>query len=195
MRLTVTSNLLLYPIYHLCWKLRFSYCLSKNGYTHMLTLKSTNAHNDTHIFFHLTQLKHGDMSGNTCALGMWRNQESGDRTLQEKNRVGVREEGLNCKAIEEQFVKAVHMHTGLQSPSAHNMSLLLVTSTKTKRSWMLQMYYVGGIIKSNPSQSQLYLPKDTGQSCMHSWYVCLCMCVYILVCFCIYLQFPVHLFT
>lgn len=94
-----------------------------------------------------------------------------------KARVGVKEERLNCNAIEEQFVKLVHMHTGLQSPSAHNISSLLVTSTKTKRSRMLQMYYVGGIIKSNPSQSQLYLPKDTGQSCMHSWYVCLCTCV------------------
>lgn len=101
----------------------------------------------------------------------WRENSAG------KSRVGVREEGLNCNAIEEQFVKPVHMHTGLQSPSAHNMSLMLVTSTKTKRSRMLQMYYVGGIIKSIPSQSQLFLPKDTGQSCMHSWYVYLCMCV------------------
>lgn len=101
----------------------------------------------------------------------WRENSAG------KSRVGVREEGLNCNAIEEQFVKLVHMHTGLQSPSAHIISSLLVTSTKTKRSRMLQMYYVGGIIKSNPSQSQLYLPKDTGQSRMHSWYVCLCMCV------------------
>lgn len=39
---------------------------------------------NTHIFFHLTQLKHSDMSGNTCALGMGRNQESGERTAQEK---------------------------------------------------------------------------------------------------------------
>lgn len=101
-----------------------------------------------------------------------------------KSRVGVREEGLNSNAIEEQFVKLVHMHTDLQCPSAHIISSLLVTSTKTKRSRMLQMYYVGGIIKSNSSQSQLYLPKDTGQSCMDSWYVCLCMCVCIR--FCIY---------
>lgn len=101
-------------------------------------------------------------------LRKWRENSAG------KSRVGVREEGLNCNAIEEQFVKLVHMHTDLQSPSAHIISSLLVTSTKTKRSRMLQMYYVGGIIKSNPSQSQLYLPKDTGQSCMHSWYVCLC---------------------
>lgn len=98
----------------------------------------------------------------------WRENSAG------KSRVGVREEGLNCNAIEEQFVKLLHMHTGLRSPSAHIISSLLVTSTKTKRSRMLQMYYVGGIIKSNPSQSQLYLPKDTGQSCMHSCYVCLC---------------------
>lgn len=97
-----------------------------------------------------------------------------------KSRVGVKEERLNCNAIEEQFVKLVHMHTGLQSPSAHIISSLLVTSTKTKRSRMLQMYYVGGIIKSNPSQSQLYLPKDTGQSCMHSWYLCVCVRVCIL---------------
>lgn len=106
----------------------------------------------------------------------WRQKSAG-----KKNRVGVREEGLNCKAIEEQFVKPVHMHTDLQSPSAHNMSLLLVTSTKTKRSRMIQMYYVGGIMKSNPTLSQLYLPKDTGQSCMHSWYVCVCLCEYMLL--------------
>lgn len=73
----------------------------------------------------------------------------------------MREEGLNCNAIEKRFVKPVHMHTGLQSPSAHINCLLLVTSTKTKRSRMLQMYHVGGIIKSNPSQSQLFLPEDT----------------------------------
>lgn len=154
----------------------------------MSTCRSSKlqTHTNTHIFFHLTQLKHSDMSGNTCALGMRRNQESAG-----KSRVGVREEGLDCNAIEEQFVKPVHMHAGLQSPSAHNTSSLLVTSTKTKRSRMLQMYYVGGIIKSNPSQSQLYLPKDTGQRFMHSWYVCVC----ILACFCIYLQFPVPLFT
>lgn len=85
-----------------------------------------------------------------------------------KRRVGVREERLNCNAIEKQFVKLVHMHAGLQSPSAHIISSVLVTSTKTKRSRMLQMYYVGGIIKSNPSQSQLYLPKDKGA----------CVCAY-----------------
>lgn len=40
------------------------------------------------------------------------------------------------------------------------------------------MYYVGGIIKSNPSQSQLYLPKDTGRiHCMLC--VCVRMCAYV----------------
>lgn len=117
----------------------------------------------------------------------WRENSTG------KSRVGVREEGLNCNAIEEQFVKLVHMHTGLQSPSAHIISSLLVTSTKTKRSRMLQMYYVGGIIKSNPSQSQLYLPKDTGQSCMHSCYVCLCASLYLCVWACIHVQLPLSL--
>lgn len=85
--------------------------------------------------------------------------------------MGVREEKLNSNAIEKQFVKLVHMHTGLQSPSAHIISSVLVTSTKTKRSRMLQMYYVGGIIKSNPSRSQLYLPKDPGPSRIHFWYL------------------------
>lgn len=87
-----------------------------------------------------------------------------------KSGVGVREEGLNCNAIEKQFVKLVHMHTGLESPSAHIISSLLVTSAKTKRSRMLQMYHVGGIIKSNSSQSQLYLAKDTE---LHAFMVCL----------------------
>lgn len=76
--------------------------------------------------------------------------------------MGVKEERLNCNAIEKQFVKLVHMHTGLQFPSAHIISSVLVTSTKTKRSRMLQLYYVGGIIKSNPSRGQLYLLKDKG---------------------------------
>lgn len=52
------------------------------------------------------------------------------------------------------------MHANPQSPSAHMGSSATVTSTKTKRSQMLQMYYVGGITKSNPSPSQLSLAKD-----------------------------------
>lgn len=153
-------------------------------------------HTNTPIFFHLTQLKHSAMSGNTCALGMWRNQESGDSSAG-KSRVGVKEERLNSNAIEKQFVKLVHMHTGLQSPSAHIISSVLVTSTKTKRSRMLQMYYVGGIIKSNPSRSQLYLAKDTGPSRIHFWYlfeyVRVCACI--LVRFCIQVQFSLLIFA
>lgn len=75
--------------------------------------------------------------------------------------MGVREEGPNSNAIEKQFVQLVHMHIDLQSPSAHTISSVLVTSTKTKRSRMLQMYHVGGIIKSNTSQTQSVLPEDT----------------------------------
>lgn len=44
---------------------------------------------------------------------------------------------------------------------------------------MLQMYYVGGIIKSNPSQSQLYLPKDTK---LHAFVACVCMRARVRVC-------------
>ncbi len=150
--------------------------------SHVLKTAKTYTHTHTHInvqiFFHLTQLKHSDMSGSTFVLGNEKYQESGERTELENGRVGVREERLHCNAIEEQFVMLVHMHTGPQSPSAHIISSLLVTSTKTKRSRMLQMYCVGGIIKSNPSQSQSYLPKDTKQSCMHSWYMCTCVCVH-----------------
>lgn len=58
--------------------------LSKKKKVPSHVLKTANTHTDTHIFFYLTQLKHSDMSGNTCALGMWRNQESGGRTAQEK---------------------------------------------------------------------------------------------------------------
>lgn len=70
-------------------------------------------HTNTYIFFHLTQLKHSDMSGNTCETKKprkWRENSA------EKIWVGVREERFNCNAIEEQFVKLVHMHTDLQSP-------------------------------------------------------------------------------
>lgn len=54
---------------------------------------------------------------------------------------------LDSNAIEKQFVRLLHMHANPQSPSAHIGSSAPVTSTKTKRSQMLRMYYVGGIIK------------------------------------------------
>lgn len=145
----------------------------------MRTCAQSCTHQHAHIFFHLTQLKHNDMSGNACTLGMWRNQEKWRENSAGKSRVGVREERFNCNAIEKQFVKLVHMHAGLQSPSAHIISSLLVTSTKTKRFRMLQMYYAGGIIKSNPSQSQLYLPKDTK---LHAFVACVCMRARVRVC-------------
>ena len=73
--------------------------------------------------------------------------------------MGVKEEGVNHNAIEGRFVQLVHMHTSLQSPSAHTISCELVTPTKTKTSWFLSVNDdVGGPI-TNASQRQLELHK------------------------------------
>lgn len=108
-----------------------------------------------------------------------RNQESGERTVQKKSEWEWGKRDSTAMLLRSNLWSLCICIQTYSPPSAHIISSLLVTSTKTKRSRMLQMYYVGGIIKSNPSQSQLYLPKDTGQSCMHSWCVCLHMCAYL----------------
>ena len=62
LQFTVPSNLSLFSPFTICVEscVLVTACLKKNTCTHI----------NTHILFHLTQLKHSDMSGNTCALGM-----------------------------------------------------------------------------------------------------------------------------
>lgn len=158
------------------------------------TLRKTCAQSYTHVSFHLTQLKRSAMSGNTCAFRNVKetkkvNRESCAGTKYTKKERAEWEEGKRGSTVmllRSNLWSLCICIQNLQSPSAHIISSVLVTSTKTKRSRMLQMYYVGGIIKSNPSPSQLYLPKDAGQSCIHHWGVCVSVCVCTLRHFAIY---------
>lgn len=52
--------------------------------------------------------------------------------MRAKSRVGGTEGGLDCNAIEEQFVTFALMHKGLQSPSAHINQLTAGDSNQDK---------------------------------------------------------------